>query len=67
MDDNHFGLGIDDISSKDIIDLGYDFKSVYRDKEIPEVDKPKPSNATNVVPDEVPNRNKPSTNQPGTK
>jgi len=59
LDDNHFGLGIDDINSKNIIDLGYDFNSVYKD--IPEIEKPKSSNATNVVPEEVPKRNKPST------
>ena len=67
VDENRFGLGIDDINSKNIIDLDYDFNSVYRDIEIPEIDKPKSSNATNVVPDEVPKRNKPSTNKPGTK
>ena len=67
MDENRFGLGIDDISSKNIIDLDYDFNSEYGDGDIPEIDKPKSSNATNVVPDEVPKRNKPSTNKPGTK
>jgi len=67
LDDNRFGLGIDDINSKNIIDLDYDFNSEYGDGDIPEIDKPKSSNATNVVPDEVPNRNKPSTNKPGTK
>ena len=67
LDDNRFGLGIDDINSKNIIDLDYDFDSDYGDGDIPEIDKPKSSNATNAVPNEVPDRNKPNTSKPGTK
>jgi len=67
LDDNRFGLGIDDINSKNIIDLDYDFNSEYDDDDVPEIDDPKSSNATNVVPEEFPKRNKPSTNKPGTK
>jgi len=67
VDENRFGLGIDDINSKNIIDLDYDFDSDYGDGDIPEIDKPKSSNATNAVPNEVPDRNKPNTSKPGTK
>jgi len=59
LDENRFGLGIDDINSKNIIDVGYDFNSEYSDENIPEIDKPKTSNATNIVPAEVPSRKKP--------
>jgi len=59
LDDNHFGLGIDDIKSKNVIDLGYDFNSVYRN--ISEIDKPKTSDATKTVPEEAPKRDKPTT------
>jgi len=67
LDDNRFGLGIDDINSKNIIDLDYDFNSEYDDDNIPEIDKPKSSNATNEVPEEFPQRNRPSTDKPGSK
>ncbi|NLZ81237.1 MAG: AE-binding protein [Clostridiales bacterium] len=41
------------------MNLDYDFNTEYGDGDIPEIDKPKPSNATNVIPDEVPRRDGP--------
>ncbi len=45
--------------AQDVINLDYDFNTEYGDGDIPEIDKPKPSNATNVIPDEVPRRDGP--------
>ena len=61
LDENRFGLGIDDINSKNIIDVGYDFNSEYSDENVPEIDKPKVSNATNIIPDEFPIPDRPKT------
>lgn len=41
------------------INLDYDYNTEYGDGDIPEIDKPKPSNATDVIPDEVPRRDGP--------
>lgn len=43
------------------INLDYDFNTEYGDGDIPEIDKPRSTDATNVFPDEVPNRNKSGT------
>lgn len=37
----------------------YPYNNEYGDDNTPEIDKPKPTNATNVIPDEVPRRDGP--------
>lgn len=46
-------------NTKNGINLDYDYNTEYGDGDIPEIDKPKPSNATDVIPDEVPRRDGP--------
>lgn len=45
--------------SQDVINPGYDYSTEYGDANTPEIDKPKPTSATDVIPDEVPRRDGP--------
>lgn len=58
MDENIFQEGIDDIKSENKDSLDYDYYSEYDDGDIPEIDKPRSSNATSTFPEEVPKRNR---------
>lgn len=59
--DNHKNNISNDSNSTNKINLDYDFNTEYGDGDIPEIDKPKSDNATNVFPEEMPNRNKSGT------
>ena len=57
MDENLFGMSIDDIHTDKSINLAkeYHFKTI--DEDIPKTNKSKSSNATNVVSSDEPNEN----------
>lgn len=59
---NKQAASIKKTSTKNSINLDYDYNSEYGDGDIPDIDKPKPSNSTKVVPDNRPRRDGPGGN-----
>lgn len=49
-------------SMNNSINLDYDYNTEYGDGDIPDIDQPKPSNSTKVIPDDRPRRDGPGGN-----
>jgi len=57
--ENNKGTPTKRTGAKNQINLDYDFNTEYGDGDIPDIDKPNPSNSTNAIPDERPRRDGP--------